>query len=148
MKSIKFYINRRVTESPIWLTIYSDLMTNLMLFFLLLYGMTIMTEEMRKKIIDGLEAKFKPQMTERKVAQILQRVNEEEMITKVQHYVVSENLRKYATVEIDEHRIKIILRTPILFKSGEAGLMPEAREVMAEVASVLKVKELNELPFQ
>jgi len=141
MLSVKFKKSRLLkaaTENPIWLTIYSDLMTNLMLFFLLMYGMTIMTDEMKKKVVDGLQSKFKPQMTETRVKQVMKRIKEEEAVRQMQHFMVSENLRKYAAVEIDEHRIRIILRTPILYDAGGAKLKVGARTVLAEVATVLK----------
>lgn len=139
MKSIKYIFNRRSPASPIWLTIYSDLMTNLMLFFLLMYGLSIMPEETREKIIEGLETKFKPQMTETKLQQVVDRIKEEEVIKRMQHYIMSANLRKYARVQIDEKRIRIILQTPILFELGGSVLKPDAQHVLREVARVLRV---------
>ncbi|MFH1378775.1 MAG: flagellar motor protein MotB [bacterium] len=140
MKSIRFFINRRSSgDNPIWLTIYSDLMTNLMLFFLLMYGMTIMSDEMRQQIIYGLETKFKPKMTETRLKQVVDRIQEEESINRMNHYMISENLKRYAKVEVDEHKIRIILRTPILFESGKAEIKSQGRQVLSELAEVLQV---------
>ncbi|MBD3271550.1 MAG: OmpA family protein [Elusimicrobia bacterium] len=137
MRAIRFLVDRRASGSPIWLTIYSDLMTNLMLFFLLMYGMTIMPEDMRKKIVEGLQTKFKPQVTEKHVEQVLRRIQEEESARWIHHYVISEKLRKYIAVEIDEQRIRIILRNPILFNPGSHELQPQGAQVIKEIGAVL-----------
>lgn len=139
MKSVRFRLEKRGGENPIWLTIYSDLMTNLMLFFLLMYGLSIMTEEMKSKVIEGLQTKFKPQMTDVRVKQILQRVTEEENADMMKHYIISENLRKYAAVEIDEHRIRIILRNPILYEPGGSVLKASVLPVLQKIAGVLAI---------
>ena len=67
-------------ESPIWLTVYSDLMTNLMLFFLMMYGVTRMAPEVRAQIFEGLQNRFQQEgktIVEQKAADVFKKIQEE-----------------------------------------------------------------------
>jgi len=52
------YTSEQRANSPIWLTIYADLMTNLMLFFLMLWGLTRVSLESFSEAADSLRNKI------------------------------------------------------------------------------------------
>jgi len=118
-------------RSPIWLTVYSDLMTNLMLFFLMLFGTSRMAVDVQKKIYKAISLEFDKN----------QRVflkKEEETIRKMVDYVEERRLRGFATISISEQRVKIMLTEPVLFDLGKSELKPSAIPILRQVAGLLR----------
>jgi len=118
-------------RSPIWLTIYSDLMTNLMLFFLMLFGTSRMAADVQKTVFKAIRMEFsrKEEISVKK---------EEEAIKKMVDYVEERRLRSFATVKVSEQRVRIMLADPVLFDLGESELKPSAIPVLLQVAGLLK----------
>jgi len=118
-------------RSPIWLTIYSDLMTNLMLFFLMLFGTSRMADGVQKTVFKAIRMEFsrKEEISVKK---------EEEAIKKMVDYVEERRLRSFATVRVSEQRVRIMLADPVLFDLGESELKPSAIPVLHQVAGLLK----------
>ena len=122
---------RRRGRSPIWLTIYSDLMTNLMLFFLVLFGTSRMAAELQKTIYKSIRVEFSRE------EEIFVK-KEEDAIKKMLNYVEERRLRGFATVKVSEQRVKIMLANPVLFDLGESELKPSAIAVLRQVARLLE----------
>jgi len=118
-------------RSPIWLTIYSDLMTNLMLFFLMLFGTSRMATDVQKTVFKAIRMEFS-----RKEGISVKK--EEEAIKKMVDYVEERRLRSFATVKVSEQRVRIMLADPVLFDLGESELKPFAIPVLHQVAGLLK----------
>jgi len=122
---------RRRGRSPIWLTIYSDLMTNLMLFFLMLFGTSRMAAGVQKTIYKAIRTEFSRK-------EVIFVKKEEEAIKKMVDYVEERRLRGFATLKVSEQRVKIMLANPVLFDLGESELKPFATSVLHQVAVLLK----------
>ncbi len=118
-------------RSPIWLTIYSDLMTNLMLFFLMLFGTSRMATDVQKTIYKTIRTEFSRK-------EVIFVKKEEEAIKKMVDYVEERRLRGFATIKVSEQRVKIMLANPVLFDLGESELKPSAIPVLHQVAELLK----------
>jgi len=118
-------------RSPIWLTIYSDLMTNLMLFFLMLFGTSRMATDIQKTIYKSIRMEFV-----RKEEILVEK--EEEAIKRMVDYVEERRLSGFATVKVSEQRVRIMLADPVLFDLGESELRPSAIPVLHQVAGLLK----------
>ena len=58
-------------DNPLWLIVLSDIMTNLMLFFLMLFVLSRMGPEERKQMNEGLQEKFSSKEERRAKQQIL-----------------------------------------------------------------------------
>ena len=122
---------RQRGRSPIWLTIYSDLMTNLMLFFLMLFGTSRMASELQKTIYKSIRVEFSRE------EEIFAK-KEEDAIKKMVNYVEERRLRGFATVKVSEQTIKIMLADPVLFDLGESELKSSAIAVLRQVARLLE----------
>lgn len=121
---------------PIWLTIYTDLMTNLMLFFLMLFGIGRLTPEMKQQMIKSLEDEF-GQLSERLQIQTVVK-KEEDMNDMLEKFIDKEGIQNFADVEIDEKKVRIMFSEPILFDLGKAILKNKARAVLSEVSDLIK----------
>ncbi|MQY53649.1 MAG: OmpA family protein [Firmicutes bacterium] len=122
---------KRRGRSPIWLTIYSDLMTNLMLFFLMLFGTSRMATDVQKTIHKAIRIEFST-----KEDVFIKK--EEDAIKKMIDYVEERRLRGFATVKVSEQRVKIMLANPVLFGLGESELKPFAIPVLQQISELLK----------
>ncbi len=115
-------------NETIWLTIYADLITNMMLIFLSLYGLTVMGDDALSKAVQSM--KF------------------EEMIHPVEKPRTFDDLapalrQKFlnqANISISEGAaaVRIELGEDVLFESGRAAPKPKADDILQVVASLLK----------
>jgi len=127
---VRIQEGRRRGRSPIWLTVYSDLMTNLMLFFLMLFGTSRMAVDMQNTIYRSIRAEFVKE-------EDMFMKKEEEAIQKMVDYVEERRLSGFATVKVSELRVKIMLANPVLFGSGDNELKSSAIAVLHQVAELL-----------
>lgn len=122
----------------IWTIIYSDMITNLMLFFLMLYGLSRMSGDARNEIMKNMQEKFRGRADiEAKADKVLKNMKEEDAAAKVSSMMEKQGLNEYTSVEINEKHIKITLNIPVLFGSGEAVLNLSAKDALASVSKIL-----------
>lgn len=125
-------------EEKLWTTVYSDMVTNLMLFFLMLFGLTRFSPEQRHELMKGMEEKFKGKTeVEVKAEKVLKDYKEQDAANRVTDLMEKQGLDKYTEVEVSEKQIKITLSVPILFGSGNASLANEAKRALVGVAKII-----------
>lgn len=110
----------------IWLTIYADLMTNLLLVFLALYGLTVMGQEAVRKAVDSMKgAKVEYQGVD---------LNFETLAP-----ILREQLKDHPGIDVSEEAgaIRIQFGESVLFGSGQAELKSEAAGLMRKIAGSL-----------
>lgn len=110
----------------IWRTVYSDMSTNLALFFLILFAFTRLSASKREELMRALANLGK------KVEVTQQEIVKEETDE------LSKKLKNIATVEVKEEEIVINLPSPVLFDVGKAELKDTALDVLHSVAESLK----------
>lgn len=133
---------RRATdtkEGNIWTTVYSDMMTNLMMFFLMLYGLTRMSDDQKAEIVKGLEKKFQGKSNiGMKAQKIVKQFTDEQTAAQVEELTKKEGLDAYTTVKVTEKYITLTLTAPVLFTPGSAKLPDTTKATLGEVARILK----------
>jgi len=134
MRREKGYVEdiRSVIDPSSWMVTYCNLLTILMIFFLLLYGFSIIGGIRYEKVLIDLQRTALAK-TEQKASKIENKLQEAQVATEL-----ADELRRVATVEINAQYIKILLPSPVLFPSGSAELTPEAIDILKEIASSLK----------
>ena len=139
---IERYSKRKVEENPLWLVVLSDIMTNLMLFFLILYVFSIHPEKEAKAIfVDGFDKENAQKQKEKKAEEVIKKFTEEDVAKKLAEELYKAGMKDMAEVQITDKQIKINIAAPVLFTSGKAKLGKAASDVLAPVAQVL-----NKLP--
>lgn len=117
----------------LWVIPYGNLMTILMIFFLLLYAYTNIGTNIRYEEVIG---KIQSQLGGRK-----ETLEETEVANKLDKYLSEQGLQSFAQVEIDAQRIKIMFTSPVLFDLGESRLKKDAIDILRGVAQLI-----NEIP--
>jgi len=139
---MKFFIERyskqRAEENPLWLVVLSDIMTNLMLFFLILYVFNIQPESEAKALfMSGFDKENAQKLKEKKAQDVVKKFTEEDVAKKLAEELYKAGMKDMADVQVTDKQIKINIAAPVLFPSGKAGLNKTSSEVLGPVAQVL-----------
>ena len=112
----------------IWLTIYADLMTNVMLVFLALYGLTVMGDDALSKAVQSM-----------KLSEIYS-LKEENLDFSDVAPVLREKFRQNQDVKVTEEMgaVRIEFGENVLFESGRALPKKDAITSIRTVAKLLK----------
>jgi chemotaxis protein MotB len=138
MNDNKRQTNTDSVEEKIWLTVYADMITNLMMFFLMLFGLTRFSAATQKDISKGLEEKFRGKSdVEVRAEKVLKDYREEEAATKVTTLMEQQGLDKYTSVQVTEKQIRVSMNIPVLFASGDSALTRAAQDALGPIAKVL-----------
>ena len=131
--------SEKTEENPIWLVGLSDIMTNLMLFFLILYVFSIQeSANAQDAFANGFDKSFIEQEKERKALEVVQKYEEQDLAKKLAEEMARAGLQDLTDVQMTEEQIKINIAAPVLFQSGRAEPGRGSVEILGVVAKVLK----------
>jgi len=119
-------------NEALWLVCYSDLVTNIMLFFLVMWILQVM--ENSKERVQALQEAFggeAPSVEEAKA-------RAEQAQQKAREEAVAESLSELGAVTVSQSFVRLSLPGPILFGFADDRLSPEGRGVLAAVAEKLR----------
>ena len=117
--------HRELIDPTAWMVPYGNLMTILLIFFLVLYSYAYLSNPKYEKALQRIKKELS--------RELVNKPEDTEIAEKLQ-----KELEKFGTVMINARRIKIDLPAPILFASARAELKPEAMEVLQKIGNVLK----------
>lgn len=128
-----------LNKGALWAIIYGDLMSYLMLFFLLMFSFSVSDEntdfvESLSEVQQAFGGEANKELIERKAAEIKEEAQGEEMKKRFS----APASESFANVEMNEEKIKITFREGILFQTGAAELAPGADKVLHEVADFMR----------
>ena len=112
-------------------TIYADLVTFVMMLFILLFVLSY-NDEKSQDFITELQIKFGEEVEDKQQTLTTDAL----LVSKINHYIKKEDLSEYAHVVVDEYRIKMILNPPILFDSGKVAIKRAGKKVLAGVGDI------------
>jgi chemotaxis protein MotB len=114
-------------SESIWLTIYADMITNLMLVFLALYGLTVMGKDALDRAVDSMKH-FEPNPAAS--------ASRFERLAPALKETVG-NLPDVAVIA-DADAVRVQFGEKVLFPSGSATLKPSAYEPLLTLSALLK----------
>ncbi|MFH0948099.1 MAG: flagellar motor protein MotB [Elusimicrobiota bacterium] len=117
------------SRMPIWLTIYGDMMTNLMLFFMMLWALTRMSFDSRIEAQASIQKTFVPREI------IIPHIENEKAV--IPEKIVPNKFDEALKIKSDLQGICIIFKTPVLFNLGRAELNPSAMKPLDELSEWL-----------
>jgi chemotaxis protein MotB len=120
-------------DTPIWMTVYSDMVTNLMLFFLLMFALNLAGETHVRQAVQAIQETFTaapvaaPKSSESAAQQPL-----DDMLRQLAR------ARQGVQVVRQGEGVYLRLPEPVLFDRGSAELKPEAAPFLKEIAAGLQ----------
>ena len=135
-------INRRrislrgLMRTADWQLVHGNLMTILMIFFMVLFYINHLKKGSEyEQILSRMQTEFGGISNESMVKRAKYRETENEVAEEIGD---SEGLKKFTRVESDRSKIKIVFPDPVIFSTGSADLEPETMWIMNEIAAKLK----------
>ena len=147
---MKFFIDRysshKTEENPLWLIVLSDIMTNLMLFFLILYVFSLRPDsESHTNFLDGFDTNTTEAAKEKKAEAVLQKFTEKDTAEALRAELEKAGLRDMAEVQMTDKLIRVNISAPILFKSGGAALEGNTLPVLNVMGRLLQKLKQNDI---
>lgn len=133
--------DKRKEIGNIWLIIFSDITTNLMLFFLMLFAMTRMTATDRQMVVAGMESTV-VNSSAREQAELERQARiqrEEDAIKRLQAAADQGTLAGKATVVVSDKAVKIALNPETFFSIGSAKLNPGTLTVLQNLVGHIQM---------
>ncbi len=136
--------------APDWIVTFSDTMTLLMVFFILLFSMSTVDEKKEvkltsafNKILNGggdnpiLGEGVGDDILMNDTGNVQNSDNIEELLGTLNKLIKQKELQDYIFVEKVERGVSMVLVDSLLFESGKADLKYESRELLVDIAEVL-----------
>ncbi len=120
-----------VKDNPLWLVVLADMMTNLMLFFLVMYALSQQSPQAREEMARVFDAQA--------VVDVKPRPADERALRDFKERQAAASLKEqFADTTVTENMIRVRLQEQILFPSAHSTLAPQAEEPILKLAKVLK----------
>src|SRR5512133_130410 len=131
--SLRPKISRRGKEedediSAFWLITYSDMVTLLLSFFLLMYSFSVMSDERQQQLVEELNT-----VSANKIV----RERPREDLEKAAREIASQFKKDQAFVENTETEVTVGLSSEVTFASGDDALSDRGREALQKVGGIL-----------
>lgn len=114
-------------EEGLWLMSFSDMVLNLMCFFILLLSFTKVDKNRFEHVTDGMNAKKEAKKQE----------NLHTMEDKLQAMIKETNLEKSVEVKYDAQGLKVEFKDALLFGSGSADSNSKVKPVVGSVMNLI-----------
>ncbi|KOA21500.1 motility protein B [Clostridium homopropionicum DSM 5847] len=137
-----------------WLLTYSDLITLLMIFFVIMYAMSNISVEKYKKIAESFNIAFSggqsilEQDTSTSegtptpiVEKDLEQAKMEQLKQEVDKYLANNNLSSSVSTEIEERGLVVRLNDTLFFESGKAEVKEDALKKLIQIGNILKQED-------
>ena len=122
-----------------WLISYADMVTNLMMFFIVMYAFAAIKgadPAVYMEFLEQIESDFKGTKFE-KSSQSLFDLEPQKTAEEMRSFTHLQMVNKNIGVNISEEKYTIILPTPVLFDEGMETFRPEATVILDAVVGVL-----------
>lgn len=135
-------LENQLNRGALWAVTYGDLMSYLMIFFLVLFSFSMAKTDKAKsrkyeESLANIQRAFGGKADTQRLERAMAKEQEEAAGEKLKESVSSSLVQ----VEQTEKRIKLVLTEGVLFSSGRADLQPRAKEVLKPI-----IDELKKLP--
>lgn len=118
-----------IEDNPLWLIVLADMMTNLMLFFLVMFAMSLQGEEAKRLLARSLDDKGLTAPPDPQAERVVRDFREEQSARALQEL--------FGDTRVDEDAIRVSLREKLVFATADDRLTPEAGRMLERLASVL-----------
>jgi len=125
--------------APLWMATFSDMVTLVMVFFILMYAIASKNVQTFKSAIIGAEAKSIGVLEALNAVEIQEKLENLEMTKSDDIMSEISGMAEEADLDVDTSKSKVIVRVPgaSLFKPAQAALQKSARPVLDAVISTV-----------
>jgi|SRR3989339_142847 len=143
------YKNRRdelenqLNKGALWAVTYGDLMSYLMIFFLVLFSFSIAKTDKTKnrkyeESLNNIQKAFGGKADDKRLERAKTQEQEDKVADKIKESMANNQMSSLVQIDSNEHRVKLVLTEAVLFDSGKAELKVRAKEVLKPISEELK----------
>lgn len=134
-------------SSSSWMVTFSDLITLILVFFILLFSMSQIDLQKFKAAVDSIQKEgggLQPDQTsiEKKNTSPAdakkQEDQQDQLLKKVNTYIKDNHLKAQMTAKRDERGVVLVLQEAVLFDTGEAKVLKNAETLLHQIAVLLQ----------
>ena len=112
-------------QSDVFQTVYGDMITFVAVLFMVLF-MLVFNETKDKTFFAKMNIMFGGE----KIEQQDEASTKGLFVKSLEEYTLDEDISQYATIIVQQTRVKLVVNDPILFEAGSAELMPQSVPVL------------------
>ncbi len=136
-------VENQLNKGALWAVTYGDLMSYLMIFFLVLFSFSVARTDKTKsrkyeESLGNIQKAFGGQADSRGLARAKAQEKESQVETSLKRSMQVGELANLVQVQSSERKVKLVLTEGVLFASGRADLKEHAKKVLAPIAAELK----------
>ena len=136
-------LENQLNKGALWAVTYGDLMSYLMIFFLILFSFSIAKTDktktrMYEESLGNIQSTFGGKLDKKRVDRARVQENEDTVADKIKARMASSQMSGLVQIESNERRVMLVLTEAVLFDSGRADLKERAKEVLRPIAEELK----------
>jgi chemotaxis protein MotB len=136
-------VENQLNKGALWAVTYGDLMSYLMIFFLVLFSFSIARTDKTKsrkyeESLGNIQKAFGGKSDSRGLERAKAQENESQMETSLKKSMQTNDLSSLVQIQSSERKVKLVLTEGVLFGSGRADLKEPARRLLAPIAAELK----------
>ena len=139
-------VENQLNKGALWAVTYGDLMSYLMIFFLVLFSFSLAKTDKTKsrkyeESLSNIQKAFGGKVDEKRVERAKAQEQEDNVADKIKQSMENNQMSSLVQIDSNERRVKLVLTEAVLFDSGKADLKERAKEVLKPI-----VEELKKLP--
>lgn len=136
-------LENQLNRGALWAVTYGDLMSYLMIFFLVLFSFSISKTDKTKsrkyeESLVNIQKAFGGKADEKRVERAKVQEQEEGVADKIKQSMENNQMGGLVQIDSNERRVKLVLTEAVLFDSGKADLKERAKEILRPIAAELK----------
>ncbi|MEI2388482.1 flagellar motor protein MotS [Priestia megaterium] len=120
---------RYSAQSPKWMVTFADLVTLILVFFILLFSMSSVDNQKFQTVVNSLTNGGSLASVEK--SQQSQKLDN--ILAKVQDYLKENKLQNVITAKRDERGVALILQEQVLFETGQADILKKGTPFLDEL---------------
>ncbi|PJA12567.1 MAG: hypothetical protein COX65_08400 [Elusimicrobia bacterium CG_4_10_14_0_2_um_filter_56_8] len=143
------YRNRRdelenqLNKGALWAVTYGDLMSYLMIFFLMMFSFSMAKTDKSKsrkyeESLANIQKSFGGKTDAKRMERVRAQETESKMENNLKESMAAGGVSSLVQIQSDARMVKLVLTEGVLFSSGAADLKAPAKKVLAPIAAELK----------
>lgn len=136
-------VENQLNKGALWAVTYGDLMSYLMIFFLVLFSFSIARSDKTQnrkyeESLGNIQKTFGGKADTQRLERARAQEKESQLESNLKEKMRSDDLANLVQIQSNERKVKLVLTEGVLFASGRADLKEPAKQVLAPIAGELK----------
>ena len=136
-------LEHELNRGAIWAVTYGDLMSYLMIFFLMMFSFSISKADRTKsrkyeESLANIQKSFGGKTDAKRMERAKAQENESKVESNLEKSMEAGGISSLVQIQSNARMVKLVLTEGVLFASGKAELKEPARKVLASIAVELK----------